>query len=150
VYDLLVFIHVFSAVLWIGGVIGLLVMVQYTRKHEGAVAADPVVARVERLLLFYVAGPVLVLASGITMVAVSDAWSFSEPWVYLAIALFVVGTVVAGTAGGAERETRAARESGEVDGAALERLQGRYLRSVWASIVILASIEVLMVFKPGS
>ena len=104
----------------------------------------------ERLLLFYVAGPVLVLASGIVMVAVSNAWSFSDPWVYLAIALFVVGTVVAGTAGGAERETKSVRESGEVDGVGLARLQVRYLRSVWASIVILASIEVLMVFKPGS
>ena len=148
-YSLLVFVHVFTAVLWIGGVIGMFVIVQNTRKHEGAAAADRVAARVERLLQFYLVGPVVVLASGITMVAVSDAWAFSQPWVYLAIATFVIGTVVGGSASGMERKIKAARKAGEVEGASFAVLQGRYLRSMWASIAILASVELFMVFRPG-
>ena len=149
-YELLVLIHVLSAVVWIGGVIALFVMIQYTRRNEGAVAADTVLARVERLLMFYLAGPIVVLASGITLVAVSDAWSFSQPWIYLAIAVFIIGGAVYGTSGGAERGIKAAREAGRVATDEYATLQGRYMRSAWLGTAILAAIEILMVFKPGA
>jgi len=147
-YTLLVFVHVFSAVVWIGGVIGMFWVIQYTRRREGATEADRVLERVERLAQYYLVGPVLVLASGITMVAVSKAWRFSQTWVYLAIIVFIVGTVVYGTSAGPQRRIKAAREAGEVRGEEFSRLQGRYMRSAWIGTAILASIEVLMVFKP--
>lgn len=82
------------------------------------------------------------------MVSVSDAWSFSQLWVYLALILFLTGSVVFGAAG-AEKKIKAVREAGKVEGDEYSRVQGLYMRSAWLSMAVFASVVILMVFKPG-
>ena len=148
-YEFLLFIHVLSAIIWIGGVVALLLTVRDARAREGAAGADPALERVERLLTVYVAGPLLVVASGIAMVIQSDAWSFSQPWVYLALGLFVVGSGVFGTASGTERQIKAARAAGTIGSDEYAILQSRFLSRAGLATAILAAVVVLMVFKPG-
>ncbi len=148
-YEILLFVHVLSAILWIGGVAALLWTVRDARAREGAAGADPTLERVERLLMVYIAGPLLVVVSGIAMVIVSDAWSFSQPWVYLALGLFVVGAAVFSTASGAETQIKAARAAGTVASAEYAGLQSRFLNRSGLATAILAAVVILMVFKPG-
>lgn len=146
-YDILLVIHILSAVVWIGGVVGFLVMVQDAKRRDGVGAADAILQRVERLMMPYLAGPLLVLATGITMVVMSDAWSFSQAWVLIALGLFVVGSLAFGGGRNAEKELEVARSEGDL--ATISDLSSRFVRSAGWSMAILASVEIFMVFKPG-
>ena len=147
VYELLIFIHVLAGFLWVGGGLMLMITFQRVRSAEGDEVLASTVERIDRATSWvFVPTPLLVLLTGIGMVLWSDAWDFSQMWVYLAIAGFGVTAILGGAVGGRlEGQMRKAREEGVVR----SDLFDRYQRLFWAELPVLIAIVALMVVKPG-
>ena len=79
------------------------------------------------------------------MVAVDDAWSFSQVWVYVAVTLFVVVLIFG--AGFSERFQSQMRQARE-EGRPLSDLLDRFLRVGFTEIFLFVVIVFLMVYKP--
>jgi uncharacterized membrane protein len=90
--------------------------------------------------------PLLVVATGVAMVLMSDAWAFSQPWVYVTLALIAVEFIV----GSRDiKRLRTGREHGD-ESPELGRALAGYFRFAPAALAMLAVIVVLMVLKLGS
>jgi len=149
-YQLLLYVHIISAVIWVGGAVTiqlLAVLVSRSDEPEG-------LARLVRnfewigLRVFTPAGVLLFLAgAGMTF----QLWSFSQPWIAISVALWLLSAL----AGALYLGPRAKRVSqlfetegpGSTDGRAL--LDRLFLVSR-LELVSFAIIIALMVFKPGS
>lgn len=94
-YDWLLFLHIVAAMVWVGGLVApnvlVLVVLRSGRSDE--------VARFVSALR--VVGPATlapamlgVVGFGVWLVLDSDAWSFGQTWVWLALVLFGVAFVV--------------------------------------------------------
>jgi uncharacterized membrane protein len=147
--DWLHLVHIIASMLWLGSVVTLaaLAFEAMRRRQPDAVA---------RLLgslgvvgpAVLAPGPLLLLATGIWSVSRSDAWTFGQTWVWLALVLlgtaFLYGAVFQSRVAISAQRAAAA---GESDNAL------RLLRR-WAlgSLLILGLLLVAtwdMVFKPG-
>ncbi|MGB7861236.1 MAG: DUF2269 family protein [Acidimicrobiia bacterium] len=145
-YELVVVMHILGAIAWIGSGFLLTLGFGRIRSAEGPAAVDQTMVRMESTAnLIFVVAPPLVLLTGIGMVLWSDAWAFSQVWIYLALGLFVVTAILGGgVSGKMEKEMKKARESGTDASDVLDR----FLKVGWLEMVILAAIVVLMVYKP--
>ena len=145
-YELLVVIHILSAMVWIGGALVMLVTFRNIKRSEGQAVSDRTLGRVERASdLIFLPTPILVIATGLTMVIVSDAWAFSQLWVYLAIGLFVIVLILgAGFGDRMERQMKQAREEGR----SLPGVFDRFLRLGFIEMGVVVVIVFLMVYKP--
>lgn len=146
-YELLVFIHIMGGLTWFGS--GLFHQLHMNRLRasngQAAVAAQfDSFAWSEKWI--FVPAPLLVIATAITMVLVDDAWSFSQPWVYLSLALWVVAAIMGGAVGG---KTMGQINETRERGGDVAPLVDRYLSLAWIDVAILVSLLALMVFKPG-
>ena len=150
-YRLLVLVHILAAIAWVGGGLVNHLAVRQARVDGGPVAADRQIVSLgwmERYI--YIPAPVLVLLSGLAMVIVSDGWSFSQMWVYLALALFTVSAVLGGAVGGRlEKRMAELRANDQVDGPAYREVLRRTLGNNWVELAILVALVALMVYKPG-
>jgi uncharacterized membrane protein len=146
-YEVAVFIHILAGIAWFGGGMFHQLHMNRLRASNGqeAVAAQEETFEWAEKWVF-IPAPLLVLATGIIMVTVNDAWAFSQPWVYLALGLWVLEAIMGGAVAGRLvsriKETRAA-------GGDLTLLVDRYLALSWIDVAILTVVLVLMVFKPG-
>ena len=144
-YQFLLVIHIVSAIAWLGGAMVLLWAFRAIRVAEGDVVADRAWSQMERTTRIFNPAPFLVVATGLVMVVTSDAWSFSQPWIYLAVVFFVVSLLLgAGFADRWVKQMEAARERGEV----ASELFDRFLRLGAIELAILIGIVFLMVYKP--
>jgi uncharacterized membrane protein len=149
-YDWLVLLHILAAMIWVGG-IALLGVYATLLLRSGE--QDPILRFVRSLRVI---GPLVlapatigVVAFGVWLVLDSNAWSFEQTWIWLALGLFgaafLVGAVFQSRAAiGAQR----AAEAGRHDEAALQ-----LRRWTWGMRLILLILLVIawdMVFKPGS
>jgi uncharacterized membrane protein len=145
VYELLVVIHILSGIAWVGGAFLFMLGVRGIRNSEGHVAAERTMARLEKASKLMNPAPFLVLATGITMVAVNDAWAFSQIWVYASLALFaVVLTLGAVFEEGLQKRMDQARKEGRHE----PELLDRFIRVGFSDMAFFAGIVVLMVYKP--
>ncbi len=149
-YQLLVYVHIVSAVVWVGGAFfAQLLAIQVTR--TGRPEELPVLgSRFEQLgNLVFVPAAVLILLSGAAMTA--QRWSFGDAWIALAIALWVL-SAVAGAAYVAPRMRRAgaifAAEGAESPAA--RGLVDRVFLVSRIELISFAVILALMAFKPGA
>jgi hypothetical protein len=146
-YGLLVFVHILAAIAWFGT--GLFHQLHMVRLRSVSGHAD-VGYQMESMSWtekgIFIPAPLLVLATGITMVAVNDAWAFSQAWVYLSLGFWVAEAIMGGAVGGKllGRIQEAREQGGDVSG-----LIDRDLSIAWVDVAILTVILVLMVFKPG-
>ncbi len=148
-YQLLVLVHVLSAIIWVGG--GLVQTVTIHRAGTSGGAAGALRAFEEQRWSFTrVSLPafVLVLVSGISLVAISDVWRFSTPFVYIALALLVLAMFVPGA--NFEKKLIAMGERAGLDGAAAASVLRVGLRGSWIGMALLIVIDTLMVLKPGA
>lgn len=148
-YDWLLFLHVLAAMVWVGGLVGLSVLVtQVLRRGEH----DAVARFIGNLRVI---GPltlapatVAVVGFGIWLVLDSDVWDFGQTWIVLALALFAVAIVV-----GAVFQSRAAigaqRAVDAGDTVEASRLLRRWSWGMWLILVLLVVATWDMVFKPG-
>lgn len=147
-YELIVFIHILSAMVWVGG--GL--FAQFTIAHLRSNGGDSAVAEyliglewAENRVFGLSSG--LVFLTGLTMVILSEAWAFSQLWVIVALALFIVDSAIQGIMGGrALKDLRAAAES-ESSGIAGPLKRVMTVNNVDTVLVLV--ILSMMVFKPG-
>jgi len=139
-------IHILSAMVWIGGAIVLMLSFRGLKKAQGQAAVDETLDRLEPVMnRVFLPAPFLVIITGIAMVVVSDAWAFSQVWVYLAIGLFVVVMIMGGGFGDLmERRMRDARSAGN----SLPDVFDRWLRLGFTEIGVIVVILALMVYKP--
>jgi len=141
-----VIVHILSAMVWIGGAIVLMLSFRGLKKAQGQAAVDETMGRLEPVMnRIFLPAPILVVATGITMVIVDDAWAFAQTWVFLAIGLFVVVLVMGGGFGDRmERQMRDARAEGK----SLPDVFDRYLRLGFIEMGFILVIVLLMVYKP--
>lgn len=147
VYDLLVFIHILSAMVWVGGGFVLAAVERRAHKTGGQTGLVRTMTELEWLdNWIFTPAPLLVIATGVTMVVVSDAWAFSQPWIYLALALIVIEFVT----GYRDLERLKTTREGGVETPEFARAVRAYMRFAPLAIAMLGAVVVLMVFKPGA
>ncbi len=98
VYEVVLFLHILGGFVWIGGLLYVQSIWHRMILSDSDEAARGIYEAIDwsanRII---VPAAVVVLAAGITMVAVSDAWAFSQLWVILALVLFAVSAFGFGT-----------------------------------------------------
>jgi uncharacterized membrane protein len=149
-YNLLVVLHILSAIAWVGGGLTQQLGVIQARKRGGSAEADRVFlasAWMEKYI--YMPAPILVVLTGITMVLTNDSWAFSQIWIYSALALIVVAGVLGGAVGGKlEKKIVELRAEDAVGGPQYAEVLGRAIRNGWVELAVMVAIVFLMVYKP--
>jgi uncharacterized membrane protein len=146
--QLLLYLHILAAISWMGAGITLVLLAIRARQ----VGEELKMIGQMEWLGSRVGGPavILMLGSGVWMVARSGAWQFSQLWIILAIALvillFLVG--VGFHVPQYERIRTAIEQHGE-DSLEARRLIHRSFLAAQVEVVLLAIAVLLMVFKPG-
>lgn len=147
-YELLLYVHIVCAIIWVGGAFYL----QLLGIRVGG-SADPMeLPRLGRHIealgnRVFVPAAALLLLSGLAMV--SQHWSFDQAWIIAAIALWVL-SAVAGAVYLAPRAKRA-NELFEEEGpasAAAHAIIGRLFLVSRLELVSFAIAIALMVFRP--
>lgn len=150
-YTFLVLVHIAAAMVWMGGGLYALLLSQRSLVVKDDVAVGSFLESQEKVNgpIFAIAPPVALLA-GIGLVFWSDAWSFSQNWVYSALALSVVAAVIGGglESGAAKKAKATFDETGSSSPEFAAAVQKAH-RFGWIDLVVLVAILVLMVFKPG-
>ena len=149
-YQLLLFIHIVCAVIWVGGAAyAQLLALRVSRSPDPSEL--PRLARNIDFIGSRVFGPaaVLLFVAGVGMTL--QAWSFDQTWIAVSVVLWVL-SVVTGAAYLAPRVKRAAElfeAEGPTSPAGRELIDRLFLVSR-VELVSFAVIIALMTFKPGS
>ena len=149
-YELLKYIHILAAMVWVGGAFTLQVYGIYTARSGDSTA----IARFGRDVSI-VGGRVFPVASIILLIAgvlmVLQRWSFGQAWIMVALTLWIVsllaGVLYIGPKSGRVGELFASE--GETSAAARTLMNQVFLVSR-LELVSFAVIVFLMVFKPGA
>lgn len=150
-YRILLLLHILGGMAWVGGALVVAGTVFVARRSGDAAEVD----RVMRSLAWAdtwlaIPAPVLVVATGAAMVAISGAWSLTQAWILASIGLVVVYEVLAMTVGARQyRRIGDARASGSIDSAMHARTLTAWGRLGVLLIAILVAVVGLMVLKPG-
>ena len=148
-YDWLLLLHVLAAMVWLGGLVTLSLLAGRTLRGGEGDGAGRFVAGLR------VIGPrslapasVAVVGLGAWLVLESNAWSFDQAWIVIALALFAAAFVV-----GAAFLSRAAIQAERAAARGDEREAIRQLRRwVWGVRLIVVLLVVAtwdMTMKPG-
>jgi uncharacterized membrane protein len=149
-YQLLLYVHIVCAVIWVGG--GFYVQVLAVRVNR---SDDPMeLPRLGRNVEFigsrvFMPAAVVLFIAGTAMTL--QAWSFGQAWIAISVALWVL-SAVAGAVYLAPRAKRVAAlfENEGPESVAARRLLGRMFLVSRLELVSFAIIIALMVFKPGA
>jgi len=145
---LLVYVHILAAISWMGAGITLMLLAIRARQ----VGEELKMIGQMEWLGSRIGGPavIIMLASGVWMVARSGAWQFSQLWIILAIALVVVLFLVGvGFHIPQYKRIHTAIEQHGEDSPETRRLIHRSFLATQVEVVLLAITVSLMVFKPG-
>ncbi len=142
------FLHVLSAIMWVGGGVTLSIIGARIRAN-GTPAAIADFAQLltyvgTRVFLPAVVGTVVF---GVWMVLENTQWNFGQLWVRLAIGLFVLAFLI-----GAVYLGRVGIQLGKVgptDAAAAKALLGRWIAGYGLVLIVLLIAVWDMIFKPG-
>ena len=141
----LLVVHILAAMAWVGG--GL--VIQFTERRVFWLGGRPAVDRVRADLAWAdtwlaIPAPLLVVGTGIAMVAVTPGWRFTQTWIWMSLVAVVLYQVLAFTVG-----TRIYRqlETTPQDGAAKPARSLLKLGSLLLSVLV--GVVFLMVLKPG-
>jgi uncharacterized membrane protein len=149
-YQLLLFIHIVCAVIWVGGAVyAQLLAVRVSRSPDPSEL--PHLARHIEYIGSRVLAPAAVLLFIAGVVMTLQAWSFAQTWIAVAVALWVL-SVVTGGVYLAPRVRRAA-ELFEAEGPTSQtgrELIDRLFLVSRLELISFAVIIALMTFKPGS
>jgi uncharacterized membrane protein len=148
-YDWLLFAHILSAMLWIGGIVVLAALVLRTVRAGEPGGVGRFVGQLRAIGPPVLAPPpVVLIASAVWLVADSDTWGFDQLWIQLALALFGAAFLI-----GAAHQSRTAIAAERAAARGDEAEAARQLRRwAWGTAVILLLLVVAtwdMVFRPG-
>jgi uncharacterized membrane protein len=150
-YEVLLFVHILAAIIWIGGAILINIFgSRAARSRDPARMAT--MAREAGLVSQRVIAPttVVLIAMGVSMVAVSDAWTIGQLWIILALVgfgvTFLAGAFFFGPESG--RIGKVIDERGAEDPEVQRRIR-RLIGLGRFDLLLLVLIVADMVFKPG-
>jgi uncharacterized membrane protein len=149
VYELLKYIHILAAMVWVGGAFTLQIYGIYTARSgdQAAIARFGRDVSVVGGRVFPVASIVLLIA-GVIMVL--QRWSFGQTWIIVALILWIAsllaGVLYIGPRSGRIGELFAADPASE----AARTLMSQVFLVSRLELVSFAVIVFLMVFKPGA
>jgi uncharacterized membrane protein len=149
-YQLLVFIHVVAAVIWVGGAItGQLLAMQIARSDDPADL--PKYARQIGILgnRLFLPAAIAIIVTGVVMTI--QAWSFGQLWIAAAVALWVLSAALGGIVVGPriKRAVTLFDAEGPTSAEGRRQLDGVLLVARLELLSFLVVIG-LMVFKPGA
>lgn len=146
-YEVLVFLHIAAAMLWVGAGALVIAMQKRAYRRGGKTAVVDVMSELEWSdRWIFTPAPLLVVATGAALVVLSDAWAFSQAWIFLALTLIVIEMVFGYRHVKAVDSVRGEGDESERLGTAVRT----YLRFAVSAIAMLALVVALMVFKPGA
>lgn len=149
-YELLLYVHILSAVIWVGGAVVVQALAIRVNRSDDPQDLPRLGGHVLALGNFiFVPAAALLLISGLVMTA--QAWEFSQGWIVAALLLWLV-SAVAGAVYIAPRAKRAVRlfeSEGPTSRAALGLIRRIFLVSR-LELVSFAIVIALMVYKPGA
>ena len=148
-YELLLFVHVLAAALWVGAVLFFAVVLELALRSDDRRLLLRLIAYDERLgPILYIPAIVLVLAAGVGLV-VDGPWTFGDGWVIAGLALlasaFVLG--IAFFLPTAKRLSAAVEGGGPESDEARQQL-GTYRTLTWIDAGILVAAVFVMTVKP--
>jgi uncharacterized membrane protein len=149
-YQLLLYVHILSAIVWVGGAIyAQLLAVRVSRASDPAEL--PMVARHTAYLGLRVFLPasLLIIITGVVMTL--QAWNFGQTWIAVAVALWVVSAGLGGIyVGPRVAKVSALFEAEGPTSASARSLLDRLFLVSRLELVSFFVIIGLMVFKPGA
>ena len=149
-YELVLYAHILGAVIWVGGAVSIQLMALRAGRADDATEVPRLLRHFEALgRWLYLPASLVILLTGAFMAI--QRWSLGQPWIAVAIGLWVL-SAVAGAAYLSPRAKRAAalyESEGPMSPAARAITQRLFLVSR-LELVSFAVIIGLMVFKPGS
>jgi uncharacterized membrane protein len=149
-YEVLLYIHIVCAVIWVGGAFYAQLLAILTTR-----STDPSdLPKLARHIVFlgqwvFTPAAILLMIAGVAMVA--QKWSFGQTWIALAIALWILSVGVGALYLGPRSKTVAGlfEREGPTSVAGRALLERLFLVSR-LELVSFAFIIALMAFKPGS
>ena len=148
-YQLLVFVHVVCAVVWVGGAFAIQVLGVMVSRSDDPAELPRLGAHMERLGTWvFLPAAVLLFAAGVAMTI--QHWSFGQVWIAIAVALWIVSALAGSLYLGPSAKRVAALFEVEGPGSvAARQLIGRMFWVSRLELVSFAVIIALMVFKPS-
>jgi uncharacterized membrane protein len=150
VYQLVLFVHIICAVIWVGGAFTIQALAILVSRSDDPMELPRLGRNLEIIgtKVFMPAAVGLFLA-GVVMTI--QNWSFGDTWIAVSIALWILSALSGAIyLGPRARRAAALFESEGPSSAAARQLIGRLFIVSRAEIVSFAVIIGLMVFKPGS
>lgn len=149
-YELLLFVHVVCAVIWVGGAVYAQILAVRIRRSDDPAELPRFARHVEFIgSRVFMPAAVLLFLAGAAMTV--QAWSFGQAWIAISVALWVLSAMAGAVYLGPRSKRVAALFESEgptsIDGRAL--LNRMFLVSR-AELVVFAVVIGLMVFKPGA
>jgi uncharacterized membrane protein len=150
-YNVLLFVHILAAAVWIGGAVTIDVLASRAVR-SGEPARIGTMSREAGFVGQRIIAPtsMVLLAMGLSMVAVNDAWTIGQAWIIIALVIFgltfLAGILFFGPE--ARRLEKAIAERGADD----PEVHRRFRRITAVSridLVLLLLVVADMVFKPG-
>ena len=147
--DVLLLAHILAAMTWLGGVVVIGAFVRRAVADDDPASITRLVGSLRVIGPRVLApAPAVVLGAGLWLALESDAWSFDQLWLQLALGLFAVAFLI-----GAAHQSRAAlaanraAEGGEPERAAAHLR--RWVRGNGLILLLLVATTAVMVVKPG-
>ena len=148
-YELLLFIHVLAAAVWVGAVVFFVFVLELALRANDRALLLRLIAYDDRLApILYIPAVILVLTAGIGLV-LDGPWSFGDGWVVAGLAL-VLSAFVLGIAFflPTAKRLRAAVESDGLESAGVGEQLTTYRMLTWADAAILVAAVFVMTAKP--
>jgi len=148
-YNGLLFIHILAAGTWLGG--GMMLVFLAVRARQ--VGREPELITQMEWVGSRIGGPAVLatLITGVWMVLRTDAWQFSQVWVWgglaILILLFVIGV---GFHVPQYKRIRQAQVGQENHSPRVQQLITQSFGAARLEVVLIAAAIFLMVFKPGA
>jgi uncharacterized membrane protein len=150
VYELIVFIHVLSAIVWVGGAFVIQVFAILSQRSTDPNDLPRLGRQVEFVgLRVFLPASILLFVAGLIMTA--QRWGFGQPWISISMLLWIVSVLVGALyLGPRSRKVAELIEAEGPSSVAARSLMSRLFVVSRLELVSFAFIVALMVFKPGS
>jgi uncharacterized membrane protein len=148
-YNIIMFVHVLCAIIWIGGTTALQVLV-FRAKRTGNGVILGRMSQESEWLGTRVLTPVSVvlLAAGITLADMQ--WGFTQPFILAGLTGFACSIVIGITLGPLGRRMKAAVAEHGFDHPEARRRMGHVFMMSRIELVILVIVVFFMIVKPGT
>jgi uncharacterized membrane protein len=150
VYEVLKYLHIVAAIIWLGGAAMLNVMGTMIIRKGDPQELQSFGARIEWFgTRYFTPFSVFVLIFGVAMVAESEVWKFSDAWIVIGL-LGIASTIATGAGFLGPASGRLAKAmAGGASTAEIRPQVNRILMVARVDLLVLFLVVADMVFRPG-